>query len=137
MLDPDDTPSIPRSHGIEASSSGHPVKPGYWVETLSNIPEPRVSLVHNLVTPEEAKHLMFLGAKKGMQKALIIPYGQKHLTQSTTRTNSAAWLDFGQDEVVKKVEKAYADITGIPEENGENLQVAAKNCTSKSLAFGR
>jgi hypothetical protein len=100
------------------------MKPGgYWVETLSKDPEPRVSLIHNLVTPEEAKHLIFLGAKKGMQKALIIPYGQKHLTQSTTRTNSAAWLDFGQDDVVKKVEKAYAEITGLPEENGENLQV--------------
>ncbi len=66
---------------------------------------------------------MFLGAKKGMQKALIIPYGQKHLTQSSTRTNSAAWLDYGQDEVVRKVEKAYADITGLPVQNGENLQV--------------
>mmetsp|Transcript_29404 Transcript_29404/g.77273 ORF Transcript_29404/g.77273 Transcript_29404/m.77273 type:complete len:203 (+) Transcript_29404:474-1082(+) len=66
---------------------------------------------------------MFLGAQKGMEKALIIPYGQKHLTQSTTRTNSAAWLDFAQDAVVRKVEKAYAEITKLPEENGENLQI--------------
>ena len=105
-------------------SGGPPVKPdGYWVETLSSAPEPRISLIHNLVTPEEAKHLMFLGAIKGMQKALIIPYGQKHLTQSSTRTNSAAWLDFGTDAVVGKVEKTYAEITGLPMENGENLQV--------------
>ena len=48
------------------------------------------------VTPEEAKHLMFLGVRKGMEKALIVPYGGKHLTQSSTRTNSAAWLDFAQ-----------------------------------------
>ncbi len=90
---------------------------------MSNLPGPRIFVIHNLVTKEEAEHLKSLGLLKGMEKALIIPYGGKELIESSTRTNTAAWLDFQQDPVVSKVEQAYAEITGLPAENGENLQV--------------
>jgi hypothetical protein len=39
-----------------------------------------------------------------MEKALIIPYGEKNLVESTTRTNTAAWIDFAQDPIVTKLE---------------------------------
>jgi hypothetical protein len=90
---------------------------------VSDVPGPRIYVIHNLVTKEEAEHLKSLGLLKGMEKALIIPYGGKQLIESSTRTNTAAWLDFQQDPVVTKVERAYAEITGLPAENGENLQV--------------
>ncbi len=90
---------------------------------MSDVPGPRIYVIHNLVTKEEAEHLKSLGLLKGMEKALIIPYGGKELIESTTRTNTAAWLDFQQDPVVTKVEQAYSEITGLPAENGENLQV--------------
>lgn len=52
----------------------------------------------------EAEHIKSLGVIKGMEKALIIPYGEKDLVESTTRTNTAAWLDFAQDPIVMKLE---------------------------------
>ncbi len=90
---------------------------------MSDLPGPRIYILHNVVTKEEAAHLKSLGIIKGMEKALIIPYGGKDLIESTTRTNTGAWLDFAQDEVVRKVERVFADFTGTDPENGENLQV--------------
>ena len=109
-------------------------KVGFWVETISDLPGPRIYILHNVVSKEEAAHLKSLGIIKGMEKALIIPYGGKDLIESSTRTNTAAWLDFAQDEVVRKVERAFADFTGTDPENGENLQVRACK-RSRGLLF--
>lgn len=79
--------------------------------------------MHNVVTEKEAAHLKSLGIIHGMENALIIPYGEKGLVQSSTRTNTAAWLMFGQDAVVRRVEKLLADVTETTPEHGENLQV--------------
>ena len=46
-----------------------------------------------------------------MEKALIIPYGGKELVESTTRTNTAAWLDYNQDPVVTRLERMLANVT--------------------------
>mmetsp|Transcript_15382 Transcript_15382/g.41782 ORF Transcript_15382/g.41782 Transcript_15382/m.41782 type:complete len:283 (+) Transcript_15382:61-909(+) len=95
----------------------------FWIETISDLPGPRIYILHNVVTLEEAAHLKSLGIIKGMEKALIIPYGGKELVASTTRTNTGAWLDFQQDEVVRKVERLLADVTATEPEHGENLQI--------------
>jgi len=95
----------------------------FWVETISDLPGPRIYVLHNVVTKDEAAHLKSLGIIKGMEKALIIPYGGKDLVESSTRTNTGAWLDFAQDEVVRKVERAFADFTSTEPDNGENLQI--------------
>ena len=43
---------------------------------------------------------------------MIIPYGGKELVESSTRTNTAAWLEFKQDEIVERVERILANVTG-------------------------
>mmetsp|Transcript_49750 Transcript_49750/g.121456 ORF Transcript_49750/g.121456 Transcript_49750/m.121456 type:complete len:314 (-) Transcript_49750:45-986(-) len=96
---------------------------GFWIETVSDHPNPRIFILHNLLTPTEAQHLKSLGLIKGMESALIIPYGQKDLVQSSTRTNTAAWLAFGQDAVVRRLEQALADVTETTPQHGENLQI--------------
>ena len=114
----DTRPQLLSKPGKSLQNSGK-----FWVETVSDLPGPRIYILHNVVTQEEAAHLKSLGVIKGMEKALIIPYGGKDLIESSTRTNTGAWLDFGQDEVVRKVERVFADFTGTEPENGENLQV--------------
>mmetsp|Transcript_24867 Transcript_24867/g.59703 ORF Transcript_24867/g.59703 Transcript_24867/m.59703 type:complete len:212 (-) Transcript_24867:508-1143(-) len=96
---------------------------GFWIETLSDVPKSRIFILHNVVSEREAKHLKSLGLIKGMEKALIIPYGEKDLVESETRTNTAAWLDFGHDRVVQRLERLLAEVTKTTPEHGENLQI--------------
>lgn len=49
---------------------------------------------------------------QGMSEALITPYGSSQLVPSTTRTNTAAWLDFNQNELVARIEGKLAEATG-------------------------
>ena len=57
---------------------------------------PRIFLVENLLTHAECDHLIKAGEDKGMDVALITPYGSNKLVPSSTRTNTAAWLTYGQ-----------------------------------------
>lgn len=50
--------------------------------------------VHNILSLSECDHLIALAKRHGMQKALIQPYGESGLVESSTRTNTAAWLNF-------------------------------------------
>ena len=47
----------------------------------------------------------------------------KDLVESTSRTNTAAWLDFKQDKTVARLEEILAEVTGTDPEFGENLQI--------------
>ena len=38
----------------------------------------------------------------------------KDLVESTSRTNTAAWLDFKQDKTVERLEEILAEVTGTP-----------------------
>ena len=46
-----------------------------WVETISEVPGPRIYIIHNLLSKSEREHIKALGTKAGLEKALIIPYG--------------------------------------------------------------
>eukprot|EP00960_Hanusia_phi_P026577 746332-Hanusia_phi.AAC.8 len=65
----------------------------FWIETISDLPGPRIYILHNILNKEECESLKSLGVMAGMEKALIIPYGGKELVESSTRTNTAAWLE--------------------------------------------
>ena len=110
---------------LQASVSVAPalLRPDFWIETVSDVPGPRIYVLHNMLSAAECEHLKALGVMAGMEKALIIPYGGKDLVESTTRTNTAAWLDFQQDDVVSRVERILANVTNTEPENGENLQI--------------
>ncbi len=68
-------------------------------------------------------HLIQLGIEKGMQRAQIIPYGGNQLIDSSTRTNTAAWLNYRQDAVVARVENSIASLTKSHPLDGESLQI--------------
>ncbi|KAJ1472310.1 hypothetical protein T484DRAFT_1975626 [Baffinella frigidus] len=103
---------------MEASA---PKKEDMWVETV--LLEPRVFLVHNILSLSECDHLIALAKRHGMQKALIQPYGESGLVESSTRTNTAAWLNFKEDSVVASLEEKMAALTGTTPEQAENLQI--------------
>jgi hypothetical protein len=96
-----------------------------WVEMVSgkSIDEPRVFIVHDLLSEQECQHLIALALKRGLQNSLITPYGSHELVESSTRTNKQAWLEFGEDKIVKGIEERIAQLTQTYPEQGENLQV--------------
>lgn len=96
-----------------------------WVEMVSgkSIDEPRVFIVHDLLSEQECEHLIALALKRGLQNSLITPYGSHELVESSTRTNKQAWLEFGEDKIVKGIEERIAQLTQTYPEQGENLQV--------------
>eukprot|EP00292_Cryptomonas_paramecium_P008403 CAMPEP_0113691782 /NCGR_PEP_ID=MMETSP0038_2-20120614/18677_1 /TAXON_ID=2898 /ORGANISM="Cryptomonas paramecium" /LENGTH=279 /DNA_ID=CAMNT_0000613535 /DNA_START=30 /DNA_END=866 /DNA_ORIENTATION=+ /assembly_acc=CAM_ASM_000170 len=102
-----------------------------WIETIST--HPRIFIIHNLITLQECEHLINLGFQKGLEPALITPYGTHTLVESSTRTNKQAWLEFGQDSVVTRIEKTLAEITNTDPVNGENLQILHYNQSQQFL----
>jgi prolyl 4-hydroxylase len=58
-----------------------------------------------------------------MQRAQIIPYGGNQLIDSSTRTNTAAWLNYHQDAVVTRIENELAKHTKTHPLDGESLQI--------------
>lgn len=127
---------------LDGNEGPQPQRGKLWVETLSK--DPKIMYVHNLISREAAEHLISLASIKGMERAVITPYGSSQLTVSTVRTNSAAWLgahffflkivcafltlslsppDYHQDEIVTAVENRIAKITRTRPEQGESVQV--------------
>lgn len=120
---------VPKIHRRPSRPSLQAESRRLWIETISS--EPRIFLIHNLITREECEHLIQLGQEKGLQPALITPYGTHTLVESSTRTNKQAWLDFGQDSIVTRIEQNLADITRTQPEHGENLQILHYNTTQQ------
>eukprot|EP00281_Chroomonas_sp_CCMP1168_P001145 CAMPEP_0206260096 /NCGR_PEP_ID=MMETSP0047_2-20121206/26887_1 /ASSEMBLY_ACC=CAM_ASM_000192 /TAXON_ID=195065 /ORGANISM="Chroomonas mesostigmatica_cf, Strain CCMP1168" /LENGTH=255 /DNA_ID=CAMNT_0053687117 /DNA_START=120 /DNA_END=884 /DNA_ORIENTATION=- len=92
-----------------------------YVETVTH--SPRILVARNFLTDAESKHLIDAGIEKGMDVALITPYGTNKLVPSKTRTNTAAWLNYRHDPLIAEVEDRVGALTGTLPEQGENLQI--------------
>jgi prolyl 4-hydroxylase len=84
--------------------------------------DPRVFLLRNFITDDEATHLMSIALPK-LDKALVVEPGHVDQTTTKSRTNSAAWLKRSSDPVVLTIENRIGFVTGTRTEQGEDLQV--------------
>ncbi|KAI3798818.1 hypothetical protein L1987_34097 [Smallanthus sonchifolius] len=91
-----------------------------WVEVISW--EPRAVIYHNFLSKEECEHIIDI-AKPHMKKSTIIHYEKGEIEDTIFRTCYITFLDRGQDETVRAIEKRIADFTFLPVEYGEELQV--------------
>ncbi|PWA50233.1 Oxoglutarate/iron-dependent dioxygenase [Artemisia annua] len=91
-----------------------------WVEIISW--EPRAVIYHNFLSQEECEHLINI-AKPHMEKSTVVDSVTGKSKDSRVRTSSGTFLDRGQDETVRAIEKRIADFTFLPVEHGEGLQV--------------
>tara|TARA_B110000977_G_scaffold54403_1_gene74084 strand:+ start:1269 stop:2603 length:1335 start_codon:yes stop_codon:yes gene_type:complete len=81
---------------------------------------PKAYLFRNFLTAEECEHLMAL-AKKQLAPSTVV--GTNGPVSSGIRTSAGTFLVKGQDEVVKKIENRMAKASGLPEPNGEGMQI--------------
>ncbi|XP_045787205.1 probable prolyl 4-hydroxylase 10 [Trifolium pratense] len=91
-----------------------------WVEIISW--EPRAFIHHNFLTKEECEHIINI-AKPHMHKSAVVDNITGKGLNSSSRTSSGAFLARGRDKIVRNIEKRIADVTFIPVEHGENLNV--------------
>jgi prolyl 4-hydroxylase len=93
-------------------------------ETYSN--SYNVQEIENLLTPEECDQLIEFSRKKGMKESDVLSYG--HATDTVVdkhnRTSKTAWLQDTEHPIAMKVATLSEELTKIPRENQEMLQVA-------------
>jgi prolyl 4-hydroxylase len=83
----------------------------------------------NFLTEEECKHLIELGAQIGYKTSVDTGVqkvdGSFDQIKSTWRTSATAWCSGNclMDDIFQKVAKRVEAVTGIPQQNAENLQL--------------
>ena len=81
---------------------------------------PKAYVFRNFLTAEECEHLRAL-AKKQLAPSTVV--GTNGPVSSGIRTSAGTFLAKGQDAVVKRVEARMALAAGLPEPNGEGMQI--------------
>jgi prolyl 4-hydroxylase len=84
---------------------------------------PRVYVCDHFLSDKECDHLIEI-ARDSLQRATVLdPRSANNLVDSR-RTSLGTWIPrTSQDKVVNKVWKRIAEVTHIPKENGEDLQI--------------
>jgi len=91
---------------------------------------PWVVVLDNVISEEEAKRIIELGTELGYEQSFaggkVLPDGTYERAYSDVRTSSNAWCERQcyADPVTKGVIDRITNITQIPEENSEFLQVS-------------
>ncbi|XP_004487245.1 probable prolyl 4-hydroxylase 10 [Cicer arietinum] len=91
-----------------------------WFEVISW--EPRAFMYHNFLTKEECEHLMNI-AKPSMQKSAVVDNETGKSLITSIRTSYGTFIERGHDKIVSNIEKRIAQVSLIPIEHGEGLQV--------------
>ena len=81
---------------------------------------PKAYLFRNFLTTKECEHLKAL-AKKQLAPSTVV--GTNGPVSSGIRTSAGTFLAKGQDAVVKEIEQRMALAAGLPEPNGEGMQI--------------
>ncbi|EFJ44873.1 hypothetical protein VOLCADRAFT_82641 [Volvox carteri f. nagariensis] len=113
------------SHVI--TGSGHTVgfgelKEEWRGEVIHLSWSPRAFLLKGFLSDEECEHII-AKAKPRMVKSSVVDNASGKSVDSEIRTSTGAWLAKGEDEIISRIEKRVAQVTMIPLENHEGLQV--------------
>ncbi|CAN6453540.1 unnamed protein product [Victoria cruziana] len=100
------------NHGVDG--------PKQWMEILSW--EPRAFLYHNFLSRSECEYLINL-AQPHMKKSTVVDSQTGRSMDSRVRTSSGTFLKRGQDKFIKDIENRIAEVSFVPIEHGEGIQV--------------
>ena len=84
--------------------------------------EPKAYMFRNFLTPRECEHLMRL-AKQQLAPSTVVGDKGSGSMVSKIRTSAGMFLGRGQDPTVRAIEERIAAASGLPEPNGEGLQI--------------
>lgn len=91
------------------------------IRKLMSMGSLEVALYEDFLTEEEIEHIK-KAAEPKLQRSMVV--GQNFQSvPSEVRTSDGAFLEVGSDEIIARIERRIAKVTGIAVENGEGLQV--------------
>ncbi|PNH09081.1 Prolyl 4-hydroxylase subunit alpha-1 [Tetrabaena socialis] len=110
-----------------AAGTGHTVgfgelKEEWRGEVIHLSWSPRAFLLKGFLSDEECDHIVSKAEPK-MVKSSVVDNETGKSVDSDIRTSTGTWFAKGEDEVIARVEKRVAQVTMIPLENHEGLQV--------------
>lgn len=108
---------------VQSESVGYGELEEEWrgeVEQLSW--KPRAFLVKGFLSEEEANHIINMATPK-MEVSSVVDSRTGQSKKSNVRTSTGAFFGRGYDDVVKRIEKRIAQVTMIPVDHQEGLQV--------------
>jgi prolyl 4-hydroxylase len=84
---------------------------------------PRIYICEHFLSDQECDHIIAISRNSLSRNTVIDPNGPNHQVD-WRRTSLGTWIpSTTQDKKVKSIHKRIAEITGIPEKNGEDIQV--------------
>jgi prolyl 4-hydroxylase len=87
--------------------------------TLDN---PNLALLTGLLSQDECRKLIQLASGK-LQRSLVVEKNSGHVEISNVRRSDGGYFERGENALVQRLEKRIAQMTGIPIEQGEPLQI--------------
>ncbi|GBF92736.1 prolyl 4-hydroxylase-like [Raphidocelis subcapitata] len=84
--------------------------------------KPRAFLYKNFLTDEECEHIK-AKATGQLRKSSVVDNETGEERDSEVRTSSGTFFDKGADEVIARIERRVAQVTMLPVDNQEGLQV--------------
>lgn len=89
---------------------------------LITIKVPDAVVYGNFLTPAECAELIGLAEGRMQSSKVVDKSTGKHVLHEA-RTSSSTFLKRGQTDLVTSVEQRISDLTGLPVENGEGMQI--------------
>ncbi len=83
---------------------------------------PNVALIEGLLTGQECEKLMSLAAGRLKRSEVVVRATGDHEV-SDVRTSDGMYFQRGENAIVDRLEKRIADLTGIPVDHGEGVQI--------------
>jgi prolyl 4-hydroxylase len=96
------------------------VPPGMVRTSISK--QPVVDLIENFLTHEECDQLIALAEPKVTRSNVVSPQTGKYVPDPS-RTSESMYFNKGENDLVKRIERKAAAVSGLPVENLEGLQV--------------
>lgn len=82
----------------------------------------RYQVIDNFLTPEECQQMIEM-AKPRLQDSTGWDVEKGQNTKTDYRNSSQMWFGRNENELIERIEKRIADVTKVPVENGEQLQL--------------
>ena len=92
----------------------------YTTETLSTAP--RIEIVRDFLTDEECAHIMRI-AEPELKRSTVVDLSQRNQGAVDSSRTSEGMFIMRSDRIVEQVERRLCQLTKLPRENGEAIQV--------------
>lgn len=84
--------------------------------------DPNVALLENLLSADECEELIERSRGK-LKRSEVVNRSTGDFEVNDVRTSEGTYFARGESETISRVERRIAEITGVPVENGEPLQI--------------